>query len=81
GLEAGQILVVLLMLVLAQVLIQLFQVERRHWVIFLSAAVFSLSLQMALERFPGRDGEHTAHKSSAAETYLSRKHFLNIKDI
>lgn len=81
GLEAGQILVVLLMLVLAQVLIHLLKVERRHWVIFLSAAVFSLSLQMALERIPGSEAEHTAGKSSQPETHLSRKHSLNINDI
>jgi hypothetical protein len=81
GLEAGQILVVLLMLVLAQVLIQLFKVERRHWVIFLSAAVFSLSLQMALERVPGSDAEQTAQKSSQTEIYLPRKHSLNTNNI
>jgi hypothetical protein len=60
GLEAGQILVVLLMLLLAQALIQVFKVERRHWVIFLSAAVFSLSLQMALERVPGSEEAQSA---------------------
>jgi hypothetical protein len=81
GLEAGQVLVVLLMLVLAQVLIHLFKVERRHWVIFLSAAVFSLSLQMALERVPGSDGEQSALTPSQPQTLLSRKHSLNIKDI
>ncbi|MBB1283903.1 HupE/UreJ family protein [Flavisolibacter sp. BT320] len=81
GLEAGQILVVLLMLVLAQVLIQLFKVERRHWVIFLSAAVFSLSLQMALERVPGSDAEQTALKSFWHEIYLPRKHSLNTNNI
>jgi hypothetical protein len=81
GLEAGQVLVVLLMLVLAQVLIHLFKVERRHWVIFLSAAVFSLSLQMALERVPGSDGEQSALTPSQPQSLLSRKHSLNIKDI
>ncbi|HEV7330691.1 MAG TPA: HupE/UreJ family protein [Flavisolibacter sp.] len=82
GLEAGQILIVLLMLVLAQVLIHLFKVDRRHWVIFLSAAVFSLSLQMALERVPGRDEEQTALLHSPNKSIvLSRNHLLNINDV
>ena len=70
GLESGQILIVLLMLVLAHVLINLFKVDRRHWVIFLSAAVFSLSLQMALERIPGSDGEPTVFIFSPSKTIV-----------
>ncbi len=50
GLEAGQIVVVLILLLLAHLIVNIFRVERREWVIFLSAAVFSLSLKMALER-------------------------------
>jgi hypothetical protein len=50
GLEAGQIVVVLAILGLSHVIVNLFRVPRREWVIFLSAAVFSLSLQMAFER-------------------------------
>ncbi|PZR25368.1 MAG: HupE / UreJ protein [Citrobacter freundii] len=50
GLEAGQIVVVLVLLCLSHIIVNLFRVPRREWVIFLSAAVFSLSLQMAIER-------------------------------
>ncbi|MBO9657677.1 MAG: HupE/UreJ family protein [Chitinophagaceae bacterium] len=50
GLEAGQIVVVLILLLLAHLIVNIFRVERREWVLFLSAAVFSLSLKMALER-------------------------------
>jgi len=50
GLEAGQIMVVLILLLLAHLIVNIFRVERREWVIFLSAAVLSLSLKMALER-------------------------------
>lgn len=53
GLESGQILVVLLILALAQVFIKVLKVDRKHWVIFVSAAVFALALKMALERVPG----------------------------
>jgi hypothetical protein len=54
GLELGQILIVFLILLLAQLFVGVLKAERRHWVIFVSAAVFSLALQMALERIPGK---------------------------
>jgi hypothetical protein len=52
GLEAGQIFVVLCILLLTQLIVNVFKAERRSWVIFLSAAVFSLALKMVLERIP-----------------------------
>ena len=52
GLEAGQIVVVLLLLLAAHLLFSLFRIGRREWVIFLSACVFSLALKMMLERIP-----------------------------
>src|SRR5689334_8133737 len=52
GLEAGQIIVVICLLLLTWVILNLFKVNRRDWVLFFSAAVFSLALKMALERLP-----------------------------
>jgi len=52
GLEAGQIIIVFIILMLAQVFIQFIKVARRDWVLFVSAAAFSLALKMALERLP-----------------------------
>ncbi len=52
GLEAGQIVVVVILLVVAKLIIDFFKVNRREWVIFLSAAVFSLAVKMAIERIP-----------------------------
>ncbi|MFN8290309.1 MAG: HupE/UreJ family protein [Chitinophagaceae bacterium] len=52
GLEAGQIVVVVILLLLAHLLISIFRVNRREWVIFLSAAAFGLALKMLLERIP-----------------------------
>lgn len=52
GLEIGQIAVVTVLLLLGHLLINLFRVNRREWVIFMSAAAFGLSLKMVLERFP-----------------------------
>lgn len=52
GLEAGQIVVVTTLLLVTQALITGFKFNRREWVIFLSGAIFSLSLQMVLTRLP-----------------------------
>jgi hypothetical protein len=40
------------MLLLAYLLVSTLRINRRDWVIFLSAAVFGLSLKMVLERIP-----------------------------
>ncbi len=52
GLEAGQIVVVLGILLLSHLIVNIFKVNRRDWVLFLSAAVFALSLKMVLDRLP-----------------------------
>lgn len=53
GLELGQILIVFCILLLSQLFIRVIGVDRREWVIFLSAVVFGLAVEMAAERFPG----------------------------
>ena len=52
GLEAGQIVAVVVLLFLAYLVVNVLKVNRRDWVIFLSAAVFGLSLKMTLDRIP-----------------------------
>lgn len=52
GLEVGQLFFVFLILCVTWLCLSMFHVKRREWVIFISAAVFSLALQMALERIP-----------------------------
>ncbi len=52
GLEIGQIVFVVLILCSTWVALSFFRIKRREWVIFLSAAVISLALKMALERIP-----------------------------
>ncbi|MFD0792328.1 HupE/UreJ family protein [Mucilaginibacter litoreus] len=52
GLEAGQIVVVAIVLLLASLFNNMLRVTRRDWVFFISAGVFALSVQMALERLP-----------------------------
>lgn len=52
GLEAGQIIVVSIILLAAWATLVFLKINRREWVIFLSAGIFSLALKMALERIP-----------------------------
>jgi hypothetical protein len=50
GLEAGQIVVVTLLLLLSHLIVTTLKVNRREWVLFLSGGVFLTSLIMVLER-------------------------------
>ena len=52
GLEVGQIVLVIAILVVVTILVTLFKVGRRDWVLVSAGAVFGLSLLMALERLP-----------------------------
>ncbi|KLT64154.1 HupE/UreJ family protein [Pedobacter sp. BMA] len=52
GLEAGQIFVVLIILLITFVIFNYTRIKRMSWVLFISAGVFSLALKMALERIP-----------------------------
>jgi hypothetical protein len=52
GLEIGQLLFVVLILLLTTLALRIFKIKKTHWVLFISAAVLSLALQMALERIP-----------------------------
>jgi hypothetical protein len=54
GLELGQVLIVFLILLLAQFFIGILKLNRRDWVVFVSAAVFGLALEMAIQRFPAK---------------------------
>ena len=52
GLEVGQIFMVMLILFVTWIVFNYTSIKRLSWVIFVSAAVLALSLQMALERMP-----------------------------
>jgi hypothetical protein len=58
GLEVGQILVVFMLLLVAWIAMQGLKIQRRDWVLFLSAAVFSLALQLTLQRWPEKEIQH-----------------------
>ncbi len=52
GLEFGQFLIVLFILLITFILISLFKINRREYMLFISAVTFALALQMAIERLP-----------------------------
>ncbi|MBK0369975.1 HupE/UreJ family protein [Flavobacterium agrisoli] len=52
GLELGQIVVVVIILTVLFVLLNFLKANRKDWILFVSSAVFALSLQMVLERIP-----------------------------
>jgi hypothetical protein len=52
GLEAGQIFMVVIILLVTFFVFNYTRIKRLSWVLFVSAAVFSLALKMALERIP-----------------------------
>lgn len=52
GLEAGQILLVVLILWISQLIVKKMKVERRHWILFLSSSVLVFGLFMCIERLP-----------------------------
>ena len=55
GLELGQILVVLLILLLAQVFVGFLKLNRRYWTMIVSIVVFIMALQMAIGRWPWKE--------------------------
>lgn len=52
GLEAGQIIIVLIILCLSVIVLNILKAGRREWTIFASACAFSVGLITALERWP-----------------------------
>ncbi|MEC5173391.1 HupE/UreJ family protein [Chryseobacterium nepalense] len=52
GLELGQIAIVFGILMILFILLKVFKVNQKDWVLFVSSGVFALSLKMTLERIP-----------------------------
>lgn len=51
GLEFGQVLIVLAILLMAQIVVNVTRMARRDWILFLSAAIFGCAFIMSIERF------------------------------
>lgn len=58
GLELGQILIVFLILLLAQLFVGVLKLKRHYWVILISVIVLILALQMAIKRWPWGEKKH-----------------------
>ena len=52
GLEIGQILIVAGILTVSFIMVQIFNVKKREWTLFLSSAILGIAFMMALERLP-----------------------------
>ncbi len=52
GLEIGQVLIVTVVLLVSFIFVQLLNIQRREWTVFLSGSIFGLSLLMAIQRHP-----------------------------
>ncbi|MET3537223.1 HupE/UreJ family protein [Chryseobacterium limigenitum] len=52
GLELGQIVIVLAILIILFISLKIFKINKKDWILFVSSGVFALSLKMALERIP-----------------------------
>ena len=52
GLEAGQIVIVFTILIFLFILLNLFKINKKDWILFVSSGVFALALKMTLERIP-----------------------------
>ena len=53
GLEFGQVIIVLGILIFSFLLLNVFKVKKWDWTFFLSSAIFGISFIMAAERWPG----------------------------
>lgn len=51
GLEIGQILIVFIILLITLILVGLIKINRREYLLFISAIIFAFALNMALDRF------------------------------
>ncbi|WP_153796130.1 HupE/UreJ family protein [Foetidibacter luteolus] len=52
GLEAGQLLIVLVILFISFIFVHLFSINRKYYILFVSVVIAVLALQMAIERSP-----------------------------
>jgi hypothetical protein len=52
GLELGQIVIVFAILIFLFILLNLFKVNKKDWILFVSSGVFALALKMTIERIP-----------------------------
>lgn len=52
GLELGQLMIVFFILLISFIFVTIIKINRREFLLFISAAIFALALNMAIERIP-----------------------------
>lgn len=52
GLEFGQIIIVICVLIVSYIAVNLLKVQKREWNLFVSSAIFGIALLMTIERLP-----------------------------
>ena len=52
GLEAGQLFIVMLVVLLSFIAVQIINTQRREWTVFMSGGIFGLAFVMILQRLP-----------------------------
>jgi ABC-type antimicrobial peptide transport system permease subunit len=52
GLELGQLLIILAVLMVSFIFVRLLNIKQREWTVFISGGIFGISFIMALERLP-----------------------------
>ena len=52
GLEVGQLIIVLVVLMISFIFVRLLSINRREYILFVSGGIAALALQMAIERIP-----------------------------
>jgi hypothetical protein len=52
GLEVGQIIIVGCILIISFILVTMFRVNRKYYLLFVSGGIAALALEMALQRIP-----------------------------
>ena len=50
GLEIGQLLIVLVVMLMAFIFVNIFKTPRREWLLFISGGIFAIAVLMAVER-------------------------------
>jgi len=66
GLEAGQLVIVSVILLVSYVLVTVLRVNRREYILFISGGIAALALQMAIERLPVK---HTSNDEKTVIIY------------
>ncbi|TAF47913.1 MAG: HupE/UreJ family protein [Sphingobacteriales bacterium] len=52
GIEIGQIVIVILVLLTSFIVVSILRIQKREWHLFLSSVIFGIALMMAIQRYP-----------------------------